>query len=56
MKLGKSEEEICKKYRKRDADGFVHCAECPLVIDRGYCECKASITDGEWRERWNSEL
>ena len=34
------QKKICAKYGKRDADGFVHCAECPLVVD-GYAHlCK----------------
>lgn len=28
------QKKICAKYGKRDADGFVHCAECPLLIDK----------------------
>lgn len=27
------QKKICDRYSKRDADGFVHCNECPLVVD-----------------------
>ena len=42
MRLTKEEKEICKKYRKRDENNTVHCFECPLVIDRLACLCKAN--------------
>lgn len=32
MKLTKNEKAICKKYRKKDKEGLVHCNECPLNI------------------------
>lgn len=36
------EKRICAKY-SRDADGFVHCDECPLIVDgeRFVPYCKA---------------
>lgn len=51
MELTKEEEKICRQYGEPDADGKVHCSECPLVIDRRYCLCKANCTEEEWEER-----
>ena len=46
------QKKICAKYGKRDADGFVHCAECPLLIDKYEYMCKANSVynrrDREW--------
>lgn len=42
MRLTKEEKEICKKYSERDENNTVHCFECPLVIDRLACICKAN--------------
>ena len=51
MKLNDKEKEICEKYSARDADGYVHCSECPLVIPGGVydCTCYATI-DGRSKE------
>lgn len=35
------EKKICAKYSARDAEGFVHCDECPLVVDKWNLLCKA---------------
>lgn len=51
MTLTETEQKICDQYGEPDADGKVHCSECPLVIDRRYCLCKANCTDEEWEDR-----
>ena len=51
MRLTKEEKEICKSYSARDKDGFVHCNECPLAIDKRSALCKRTITKQEWDER-----
>lgn len=51
MKLTEDEKEICREYGARDDDGTVHCFECPLVIDRRQCVCKANCFPSEWAER-----
>lgn len=50
MKLTESEKAICKKFRKRDEKGFVHCCDCPLEVDSRYALCKANLTKKEWKE------
>lgn len=32
MMLTEREQAICRKYSKRDAEGRVHCNECPLSL------------------------
>lgn len=51
MRLTAEEKEICAKYRKRDKDGYVHCNECPLVINRRDALCKRVATKKEWEEK-----
>lgn len=50
MKLTKEEKAICKKFRKRDENNTVHCYECPLVISRRDCLCKANAKEDEVAE------
>lgn len=45
MKLTEEEQKICDQYGARDGDGFVHCHECPLVVDLRDRVCKANATD-----------
>ena len=47
MKLTKEEKAICDKYSKRDENNKVHCSECPLVISRNDCLCKANAKKDE---------
>lgn len=37
------EKRICAKYSARDVEGFVHCDECPLIVndERPVPYCKA---------------
>lgn len=49
MKLTPKEKEICKIYKARDKDGYVHCKECPLVIRPYDLICYANI-DGRTKE------
>lgn len=50
MKLTSEEKKICKEYSKRDADGLVHCFECPLAIPDLRNVCKATCTKKEWED------
>lgn len=36
------QKSICRKYSARDKDGYVHCNDCPLVIDRRYHMCRSN--------------
>lgn len=45
MKLTDEEQKICEKYSAYDEHGLVHCNECPLVINKRFCVCKANIDD-----------
>ena len=42
MLTSERDKQICKKYGERDKNGFVHCSECPLVIDESQLLCKAN--------------
>lgn len=50
----KSEKQmkICKKYSTRDKDGYVHCTDCPLVVDRKYYMCKANSHYDRKQKEW----
>ena len=48
MKLDPVEQKICDKYSARDTQGFVHCFECPLLVEYEQPICKYDITDEEW--------
>ena len=54
MKLSEEEEKICQKYSARDEEGFVHCKECPLLIQDIPTMCKAVATEEEW-EKWKDD-
>ena len=51
MKLTKEEKKICNRYKKQDSYGYVHCLECPLVIDKKDLLCKANCTKKEWENK-----
>ena len=36
------QKDICRKYSARDKDGYVHCNDCPLVVDRKYHMCRSN--------------
>lgn len=55
MRLTESEQKACDYYGQIFPDGKVHCSECPLVIDRRYCLCKANCTEEEWTERKDND-
>lgn len=46
------EKEICKKYSARDENGFVHCKECPLVVDADGFMCKANSRYNRRTKEW----
>ena len=46
------QKKICAKYSARDADGYVHCNECPLVVD-GYAHlCKMNSVYNRRSREW----
>lgn len=50
----KSEKEMktCSKYSARDETGFVHCHECPLVVDAYNLMCKANSHYDKHKKQW----
>lgn len=42
MLTSERQKRICAKYSARDADGHVHCEECPLVVDLWWKMCRAN--------------
>ena len=49
MKLTPAEQAICDKYTKKWADGYIHCSECPLLVDPYDLLCYKNI-DGRTKE------
>ena len=44
--------EICNKYSAKDEKGFVHCNECPLVLDHNELMCKGNSHYDKKKKRW----
>ena len=42
MLKSERQKNICRKYSARDKDGYVHCNDCPLVVDRKYHMCRSN--------------
>lgn len=36
------QKSICRKYSARDKYGYVHCNDCPLVVDRTGHMCRSN--------------
>lgn len=43
----------CRKYSARDAEGRVHCMECPLVVDKDRLMCRANSTYDRHKREWD---
>ena len=54
--MTQKEKEICKKYSARDENGFVHCKECPLVVDADGFMCKANSRYNRRTKEWERRL
>lgn len=52
MRLTKKEKKICKQYSRYDESGYVHCNQCPLVLNANCCICKKNISAKEYKENW----
>lgn len=46
------QKRICEKHRQRQADGFVRCNECPLVVDKYRLMCRANIRYNRKTREW----
>lgn len=46
------EKSICDRYNARDAEGFVHCDECPIVKDIYLQLCKANAHYDRHLKEW----
>ena len=42
MLKSERQKNICRRYSARDKDGYVHCNDCPLVVDRKYHMCRSN--------------
>ena len=58
MLLTSEEKRICQKYSKRDADGKVHCFECPLTIGKNEYDylCKANSVYNQITNEWELDI
>lgn len=52
MLIKDKDKKICEKYSTRDKDGFVHCRDCPLVVDRTNCLCKSFMHYDRHKRKW----
>ena len=57
MLTSESEKRICDKYSAKDANGMVHCRECPLNndhygVDMPPMTCKAIMHYNRKTQRW----
>lgn len=50
--LTEKQKPICDRYSARDWNGYVHCAECPLVINKYICMCKGNAHYDRHRKEW----
>jgi hypothetical protein len=51
-RLTDKQKKICEKYSARDELGFVHCKECPLVIDHYDNTCRAFMHYDRHKKEW----
>ena len=42
MLKSERQKNICRIYSARDENGYVHCNDCPLVVDRKYHMCRSN--------------
>lgn len=47
------QKRICAKYSAKDAEGHVHCDECPLVIHAGWIMCRANAHYDRHLREWD---
>ena len=54
MLLTEHDRKTCQKYGACDAQGRVHCNECPLRVDTDYSDaaCKATFHYDDEERRW----
>ena len=52
MLKSERQEHICRKYSARDDDGYVHCNDCPLVVDQRYYMCRANSHYDRKSKEW----
>lgn len=55
MKLSEKDQKVCDRYKAKDSRGFVHCHECPLVIDRRDFMCKANSHYNASTHEWEPD-
>lgn len=49
--LTEKQKKICEKYSAKDSNGFVHCADCPLVIGTDLM-CRANASYNRHTREW----
>lgn len=52
MLTNERQKRICAKYSAKDAEGYVHCDECPLVIHAGWIMCRANAHYDRHLRNW----
>lgn len=52
MLTNERQKRICAKYSAKDAEGYVHCDECPLVIYAGWIMCRANAHYDRHLRNW----
>lgn len=49
------DKRTCAKYSKRDANGLVHCNDCPLLMDSYNLLCKANAHYNSQDRTWQPD-
>lgn len=49
MKLNEEQKTICSVFSKRDKLGWVHCNDCPMVLDKRQSACLAVVSEDDAR-------
>ena len=52
MLKSERQKNICRRYSARDKDGYVHCNDCPLVVDRKYHMCRSNSHYDRQLKEW----
>ena len=47
-----NDKRICEHYSARDAEGLVHCYECPLTLENNKNICKAIAHYDKKKKAW----
>ncbi len=50
MILSEEQAVVCGVFSRRDSKGYVHCPDCPMVLDKKNAACISSVTEEDARQ------